>query len=121
MGGYTSYGGLPTNNGNAYGRSFGGGYGMSTNYRGNQLAIDPMGSQTVSSSSSIAGTDGFMDHSNNMLLTSTAAPDFMQPAPTSFGNTAGLPSLFGMQKLEDKFFPSNRIPPMEANPHTTVY
>jgi meiosis-specific transcription factor NDT80 len=121
IGSYSGYGGLPTTGGATYSRPLGGSGYMGSGYRGNQLAHDPLSSHTVSSSSSLAGVENFMDHSNNVLLTSTAAPDFMQPAPTSFSSAAGLPSIFMPKLEENKSFLFNRMPPMETSAHTTVY
>ena len=119
LGGYGGYTGFGASSGASMGRtSYNNGYGMNGGYRGNALSIDPSGmhSHSVSSSSSVAGTDGYMDHSNSMLLTSQAAPDFMQPAPVAYTGQL-LPSIYSMPKLEDKYY-TRLAPPMET---PTVY
>ena len=121
LGGYTGYSsGFNTGGGPSLGRSYTNGYGMNGGYRSNGLALDPtsMHSHSVSSSSSVTGTDGYMDHSSSMLITSQAAPDFMQPAPVAYSGT-GLPSIFAPSRMDDKFYIPSRIPPpMEVS---TVY
>jgi len=121
MGGYGGYG-LGSGASTTFGRSMGSGYNISNSYRGNGLTLDPTGmhSHSVSSSSSVTGADGYMDHSNSLMITSQAAPDFMQPAPVVYSGV-GLPSIFGLSKVEDKYYTSTRIPPMEVSGHTTVY
>lgn len=121
MSGY-GYGGMTTSGASSIGRTFNGGYSMN-GYRGNNLAMDPSGmnSHSVNSTPSVVDANGYMDHAGSMIMTTQAAPDFMQPTPIAY-NGNSLPPLFGLPKNEDKYYMgSSRIPQMEVGAHTAVY